>query len=138
MEELEATSSPRFNKIDTPDFGVHALNVTTDGQTMPMQKQTANFPIPTGSCKDCGHAHMRAPPPGLGSPKPSAGLKHQTPSAAAVSPVLDLNFSQFSGAGGADGSTHHRPGRNQGHGYESFESSEASTTTSKWRRFSRT
>eukprot|EP00971_Amphidinium_carterae_P254758 5057130-Amphidinium_carterae.1 len=52
MEELEATSSPRFNKIDTPDFGVHALNVTTDGQTKPMQTQTANFPIPTGSCKD--------------------------------------------------------------------------------------
>eukprot|EP00971_Amphidinium_carterae_P250034 4963593-Amphidinium_carterae.1 len=52
MEELEANSSPRFNKINTPDFGVPALNVTMDGQTQPMQTQTANFPIPTGSCKD--------------------------------------------------------------------------------------
>eukprot|EP00971_Amphidinium_carterae_P020284 399681-Amphidinium_carterae.1 len=82
-----------------------------------MQTQTANFPIPTGSCKDCGHAYVRAPPPGLGSPKPSVGMKPQTPSAAAVSPVPDFNFSQFSGAGG---STHPRPGRSQGHGYESF------------------
>eukprot|EP00971_Amphidinium_carterae_P092775 1837187-Amphidinium_carterae.1 len=31
VEELEASSSPRFNKIDTPDFGVQALNVTMDG-----------------------------------------------------------------------------------------------------------
>eukprot|EP00971_Amphidinium_carterae_P322502 6409633-Amphidinium_carterae.1 len=29
-EALEASSSPRFNKIDTPDFGVQALNVTMD------------------------------------------------------------------------------------------------------------
>eukprot|EP00971_Amphidinium_carterae_P138573 2745750-Amphidinium_carterae.1 len=47
-------------------------------------------------------------------------MKPQTPSAAAASPVPDLNFSQYSGTGGADGSTHPRPGRNQGHGYESF------------------
>eukprot|EP00971_Amphidinium_carterae_P215206 4271282-Amphidinium_carterae.2 len=44
MEELEALSSPRFNKIDTPKFGV-----AMDGQPTPMQTQTANFPNHTGS-----------------------------------------------------------------------------------------
>eukprot|EP00971_Amphidinium_carterae_P115361 2284788-Amphidinium_carterae.1 len=98
MEELEATSSPRFHKIDTPDFGVHALNVTKDGQPMPMQPQTANFPIAAESCKDCGHAQYA-----------TTRLVWEL-----LSQVL------FSGAGGADGSTHHRPGKPQGHGYESF------------------
>eukprot|EP00971_Amphidinium_carterae_P256466 5092094-Amphidinium_carterae.1 len=102
MEELEANSSPRFNKINTPDFGVHALKMATDGQTPPMQMQTANFPIPTGSCSYYGHAYAQAPPPGLGSPrqKPSAGMKPQSPpAAAAASPVPDLNFSRCSGTG---------------------------------------
>eukprot|EP00971_Amphidinium_carterae_P050345 991896-Amphidinium_carterae.3 len=112
MEELEALSTPRFNKIDTPEFGVQFLKTAVDGQTTPTQTQTASFPNPAGSCKDCGHANVPAPPPGLGSPKPSAGMPYQTPSAAAASPL--------SGTGGGNGSTHPRPGTNQGHGYESF------------------
>eukprot|EP00971_Amphidinium_carterae_P178388 3538959-Amphidinium_carterae.1 len=78
MEELEANSSPRFNKIDTPDFGVHALNMTMDGQTPPMQQQKAVFPNPTEARRDCGHANGPLPPPGLGTPKPSVGMKPQT------------------------------------------------------------
>eukprot|EP00971_Amphidinium_carterae_P057368 1134217-Amphidinium_carterae.1 len=46
------------------------------------------------------------------------GAKTQTPSAAAASPVPNLNFSNFSRSGGADGSTQPRTGRRQG--YESF------------------
>eukprot|EP00971_Amphidinium_carterae_P224713 4457836-Amphidinium_carterae.1 len=99
MEELEASSSPRFNKIDTPDFGVHALNMTMDGQPPPMQQQKAVFPNPTGARRDCGHANGPLPPPGLGTPKPSVGMKPQTPSATAASPVPDLNFSSFTGTG---------------------------------------
>eukprot|EP00971_Amphidinium_carterae_P118296 2343770-Amphidinium_carterae.1 len=87
-----------------------------DGQTTPMQTQTADFPNSTGPRRDCGPAHVQTPPPGLGTarPKPSAGMKPQTPSAAVASPVPNLNFSHFSGTGGADGSTHPRTGRNQG------------------------
>eukprot|EP00971_Amphidinium_carterae_P122620 2427751-Amphidinium_carterae.1 len=56
VEALEASSSPRFNKIDTPDFGVQSLNVTMDGHTTPLQPQMASFPNPTGPRRDCGHA----------------------------------------------------------------------------------
>eukprot|EP00971_Amphidinium_carterae_P157416 3120542-Amphidinium_carterae.1 len=59
MEDLEASSSPRFNKIDSPDFGVHALNLTMDGQPSPMRQQTANFPNPTGARRDCEQANGR-------------------------------------------------------------------------------
>eukprot|EP00971_Amphidinium_carterae_P173448 3438141-Amphidinium_carterae.1 len=62
MEELEASSSSRFNKIDTSDFGVHALNLTMDGHTPPMQQQTASFPNSTGPRRDCGHVHGLQPP----------------------------------------------------------------------------
>eukprot|EP00971_Amphidinium_carterae_P090350 1789141-Amphidinium_carterae.2 len=93
-----------------------------DGQTTPRQPQMANFPNSTGPRRDCGHADVQTLPPGLGNtrPKPSAGVKPQTPSAAAASPVPNLNFSHLSRTGGADGSTQPRRGRNQGHGYESF------------------
>eukprot|EP00971_Amphidinium_carterae_P198318 3936142-Amphidinium_carterae.2 len=59
LEEMEASSSPRLNKIDTPDFGAQALNMTMNGQQTPMQQQTANFPNSTGSCKDCGQDNYR-------------------------------------------------------------------------------
>eukprot|EP00971_Amphidinium_carterae_P020189 397797-Amphidinium_carterae.1 len=85
LEELEASSSPRFSKIDTPDFGAQALNVTMDGQPTPTQTQTANFPNSTGPRRDCGQADGQLPPPGLGTPMPN-GMKPQTPSAAVASP----------------------------------------------------
>eukprot|EP00971_Amphidinium_carterae_P252260 5008119-Amphidinium_carterae.1 len=100
VEELEASSSPRFNKIDTSDFGVHALNVTMNGQQTPMQPQTASFSNSTGTRRDCGQADGRMPPPGLGTPMASAGMKPQTPStAAAASPVPNLHFSRLSQTG---------------------------------------
>eukprot|EP00971_Amphidinium_carterae_P118815 2353763-Amphidinium_carterae.1 len=36
LEELEASSSPRFNKINTPDFGADALKAALNGQPTPM------------------------------------------------------------------------------------------------------
>eukprot|EP00971_Amphidinium_carterae_P222333 4412939-Amphidinium_carterae.1 len=36
-----------------------------------METEKPNFPIPAGSCKDCGHANVGFPPPGLGTPLPS-------------------------------------------------------------------
>eukprot|EP00971_Amphidinium_carterae_P292472 5806153-Amphidinium_carterae.1 len=54
LEELEASSIPCFNKINTPDFGAEALEAAMDGQPTPMQTQTANFPNSTGTRKDCG------------------------------------------------------------------------------------
>eukprot|EP00971_Amphidinium_carterae_P000511 10477-Amphidinium_carterae.1 len=94
MEELEALSTPRFNKIETSEFEVHSLKPAMDGQPAPMQTQTANFPNPT----------------------PSAAAA----AAAAASPMPGLNFSMFFGTGGGDGSAHPQPGTNQGYGYESF------------------
>eukprot|EP00971_Amphidinium_carterae_P305796 6077335-Amphidinium_carterae.1 len=60
-----------------------------DGQPMPMQSQTAYFPNSTGPRNDCGQVDSKLPPPGLGTPKPN-GMKPQTPSAAAASPVPNL------------------------------------------------
>eukprot|EP00971_Amphidinium_carterae_P216671 4301340-Amphidinium_carterae.1 len=88
-----------------------------NGQPMPMQTQTANFPNSTGFCKDCGQAETFFPPPGIGTPMTN-GAKTQTPSAATASPVPNLNFSNYSRSGGAGGSTQPRPGGHQG--YESF------------------
>eukprot|EP00971_Amphidinium_carterae_P297647 5913604-Amphidinium_carterae.1 len=62
-----------------------------DGQPTPMQPQTANFPNSTGPRRDCGHAQGLQHPPGF-SPRPSA-------SAAAASPVPNLNFSHLSRTG---------------------------------------
>eukprot|EP00971_Amphidinium_carterae_P227451 4511274-Amphidinium_carterae.1 len=56
MEALEALSTPRFNKIDTPEFGVDTFQKAVNGQPTPMKTQTSSFPNPVGSCKDCGHA----------------------------------------------------------------------------------
>eukprot|EP00971_Amphidinium_carterae_P010696 211249-Amphidinium_carterae.2 len=117
--ELEA-STPRFNKIATPDFGVDAMKNAMQSQSAPIQTETSSFPIPPGTCKDCGHADVRMPPPGLGTPMPSTGLLYQTPSAAAASLLPGLNFSKLSGTGGEDGSSYPQPGRNQGQQYESF------------------
>eukprot|EP00971_Amphidinium_carterae_P192382 3817293-Amphidinium_carterae.1 len=76
VEALEA--SRRFNKIDTPDFGAQALGVTMDCHTKPMQPQMASFPIPTGTCRDRGHADLQTPPP-RSSSKPSAEFEFFTP-----------------------------------------------------------
>eukprot|EP00971_Amphidinium_carterae_P019105 376047-Amphidinium_carterae.2 len=54
-----------------------------------MQTEKPNFPIPEGSCKDCGHAHVGTPPPVLGRPLPSQGLHQQTPSATAASARIE-------------------------------------------------
>eukprot|EP00971_Amphidinium_carterae_P341511 6480324-Amphidinium_carterae.1 len=68
--------------------------MTTDGLTPPMHQQTASCPNHTEHCRDCGSLNGHLPPPGLGSPgpKPNGGKRLQTPSAAAASPVPDLNF----------------------------------------------
>eukprot|EP00971_Amphidinium_carterae_P066759 1321979-Amphidinium_carterae.1 len=63
-----------------------------------MQTQSANFPNSTGPRRDCGQAETFFPPPGIGTPMPN-GAKTQTPSAAAASPVPNLNFSNFSRSG---------------------------------------
>eukprot|EP00971_Amphidinium_carterae_P139723 2768207-Amphidinium_carterae.1 len=54
LEELEASSSPRFNKINTPDFGAEAFKAAMEGKPTPMHTQTANFPNSTGHRNDCG------------------------------------------------------------------------------------
>eukprot|EP00971_Amphidinium_carterae_P286502 5688165-Amphidinium_carterae.1 len=77
MEALEALSSPRFNKIETPKFGVDSIKKAMQGDSTPKQTQMSSFPNPAGSCKDCGHADVRIPPPGLGTPMPSTGQQQQ-------------------------------------------------------------
>eukprot|EP00971_Amphidinium_carterae_P046125 907934-Amphidinium_carterae.2 len=78
-----------------------------------------NFPVPAGSCGDCGHANVGVPPPGLYTPLPSHGLLQQTPSAATASPAVPgLNFSRLSGTESGCGAS--LPSRTPGQGYESF------------------
>eukprot|EP00971_Amphidinium_carterae_P031941 629494-Amphidinium_carterae.1 len=66
-----------------------------DGQPTPMQTQMANFPNSTETRTDCGQVDTKHPPPGLETPMPTCA-KPQTSSAAAESPVPNLNFSNFS------------------------------------------
>eukprot|EP00971_Amphidinium_carterae_P331551 6465191-Amphidinium_carterae.1 len=96
LEALEA-SMPKFKKIETPEFGVEALWLGPQSDSAPMDTVKRIFPVPAGSCGDCGHANVGSPPPGLCTPMPSHGLHQQTPSAAATSPAMPgLNFSKLS------------------------------------------
>eukprot|EP00971_Amphidinium_carterae_P255336 5069047-Amphidinium_carterae.1 len=45
LEELEASSSPRFNNINTPDFGADALKATLNGQPVPCKHRQPIFQI---------------------------------------------------------------------------------------------
>eukprot|EP00971_Amphidinium_carterae_P136400 2702762-Amphidinium_carterae.1 len=101
LEALEATT-PRFKKIATPNFGAASLGQGLKTEPIPMETRQSDFSNPAGSCGDCGHANVRGPPPGLGTPMPKAGLSQQTPSAAAASPMPGLKFSTMSGAGYGD------------------------------------
>eukprot|EP00971_Amphidinium_carterae_P310112 6162125-Amphidinium_carterae.1 len=92
---------------------VHALKAALNGQPLPMQTQSANFPNSTGFCRNCGQVDSILPPFGLETSMPN-GAKTQTPSAAAASLVPNLNLSYFSRFAGADGSTQPRTGRHQG------------------------
>eukprot|EP00971_Amphidinium_carterae_P219568 4359235-Amphidinium_carterae.1 len=99
LEALEA-STPKFKKIETPEFGVEALGLGPQSDSAPMDTVKPNFPVPAGSCGDCGHANVGLPPPGWCTPMPSNGVLQQTPSAAATSPAMQgLNFSKLSGTG---------------------------------------
>eukprot|EP00971_Amphidinium_carterae_P214243 4251563-Amphidinium_carterae.1 len=106
--ELEAlaASTPKFKKIETPEFGVEALGFGPQSNSAPMDTGKPNFPVPARSCGDCGHANAGMPPPGLYTPLPSHGLLQQTSSAAATSPAVPgLNFSRLSGTGSGCGAS---------------------------------
>eukprot|EP00971_Amphidinium_carterae_P326645 6457567-Amphidinium_carterae.1 len=76
LESLVA-STPKFKKIETPEFGVEALALGPPSNSAPMDTGKPNFPILAGSCGDCGHANVGMPPPGLYTPLPSHGALDQ-------------------------------------------------------------
>eukprot|EP00971_Amphidinium_carterae_P150615 2985658-Amphidinium_carterae.1 len=51
MEASEALSTPRFNKIETPEFGVDTMKKAMHGHSTPMQTETSSFQIPPDLAK---------------------------------------------------------------------------------------
>eukprot|EP00971_Amphidinium_carterae_P018830 370817-Amphidinium_carterae.1 len=57
LEALQA-STPKFKKIETPEFGVEAIGLGPQSDSAPMDTVKQIFPVPAGSCGDCGHANV--------------------------------------------------------------------------------